>query len=91
MDESVCLTHWVLSLPLGVSQLMNLPTRAPLSSPFPSLLVREQVFFSVCVSNACWEFWVKLKLRELTKVFLQDLRTLASLSSFHLSKYFYDC
>ena len=66
----------VLSLPLGINQLMNLPTRSLLNPPFPSLLVRGQIFFCVHVFSACWEFWVNLKLRELRKVFLQDLRSL---------------
>ena len=65
-----------LPLPLGMNQLMNLPTRSLLTPPFPSLLVREQIFFCVHVFFACWEFWVNLERRELTKVFLQDLRTL---------------
>ena len=74
----------VLSLTLGMNQLMNLLTRSLLSPPFPSLLVRGQIFFCVHVFSACWEFWVNLKLRELRKAFLQDLRslTLKVLSTF---------
>lgn len=80
-DGWICLPgSLVLSMPLGMNQLMNLPTRSLLSLPlpFPSVSIRSSFFvvFFLCICVLCLLGVLgKTKIQGLTKVyFFKTLR-----------------